>query len=133
MKKKLINGVFAFMIVIAAISCSKSDTNVPSTNTITGKWNGSITGPGGPSHQITFNFKAGGSFAVDSASTSLTDWATGTWILAADSVRAVYTFLDGIQGTYSIAGKYSADFKTMIGTLGINSSTSGYGTFVVAK
>ena len=133
MIKNLLTGLFGLSILIAAFSCSKSDTNTPAANTITGKWNGSITGAGGPSRLITFNFKTGGSFAVDSSSTSITELAVGTWTLAADSARATFTYLNGILGTYSIAGKYSADFTTMTGTQGINSQTSGYGTFAVAK
>jgi hypothetical protein len=39
----------------------------------------------------------------------------------------------GSAGTYSIAGKYSSSSKIMEGTIGPGTSTTGAGTFTVAK
>ena len=133
MKKNLFFAIIGLTVVLFATSCSKSDPGPTNTNTVVGKWDGSITPNVGPSHLFTLNFKTGGSFAVDSSSASFTDLATGTWVLATDSVRATYTFLTGGSGTYSLAGNYSSDFKTMNGTIGVGSSTSGYAIFSVAK
>ena len=133
MKKNLLFALPGLMVMLFSASCSKSDTTPATSYTIVGKWDGSYVGAGGPSHFYTLNFKTGGSFAVDSSNVSITDLAAGTWVLATDSVRATYTYLSGGAGTYSLAGKYSADFKTMIGTFGPGSNTTGSGTFSVTK
>lgn len=132
MKKNVFFAMLGFTTLLFATSCSKTDTPPNNTLTITGKWDGGWTNLG-PSHSFTLNFKTGGAFAVDQNATAPSDLATGSWALGSDSVRASYTYLDGITGSFSIAGKVSADYKTIVGTLGTGSNTSGAGTFSVTK
>ncbi len=134
MKKSLAIALFGLVVILFAVSCSKNDATVtPTTYTIVGKWDTYITRPVGPSQFYSLNFKAGGSFAFDATSSSTTDLATGAWVLSADSVRATYTYADGVTGTFSLAGKYSSDFHTMNGTIGAGANTTGYGTFTSTK
>lgn len=133
MKMKNFIALLGLVILVFTAACSKTDTNTGTANTLEGKWESTITRPVGPSNILTFNFKAGGTFTVDASSTSTTSLATGTWVLATDSVRATYSYLDGTTGTFSMAGKPSADFKTMNGTIGTGNSTSGYAVFMATK
>ena len=134
MKKNMFFLISGLAAILFVASCSKSDTPAtPVTYTVVGKWDTYITRPVGPSINYSLNFKTGGTFALDATSSSSSDLATGAWVLSADSVRATYTYADGVTGTYSLAGKYSSDFRTMNGTIGYGSNTSGYGTFMSTK
>lgn len=133
MKKNLFIAAMAFCTVLFAASCAKTDTGVVVSASIVGKWNGNYTPPVGPSRIFTLNFKAGGSFAVDSSTTAIGDLATGTWVQAADSVRATYTYLDGTTGTYSLAAKYNSTFTSLIGTIGLGANSSGYALFMASR
>ena len=134
MKKSMFFVISGLAAILFAASCSKSNTTVtPVTYTVVGKWDTYISRPVGPAQNSSLNFKAGGSFAFDATSSSTTDLATGAWVLSPDSVRATYTYADGVTGTFSLAGKYSSDFHTMNGTIGTGSNTSGYGTFTSTK
>lgn len=133
MKIKHFITLLGSVILVFTAACKKTDTKEGITNSIEGKWQSTITRPVGPTNIATFNFKAGGAFALDANSSSTTSLATGTWVLSTDSVRATYTYLDGTTGTFSLAGKSSADFKTMNGTIGTGSSTSGYAVFTATK
>lgn len=132
MKKNVFFTTIVTAVILFAASCSKNTPPNNPTLSITGKWDGSYAKLG-PARLFTLNFMAGGAFAVDSSRSSTSDLATGSWALGADSVRATYTYLDGITGTFTIAGKVSSDYKTIVGTLGPGASTTGSGTFTVTK
>ena len=132
MKTRILQQLLGLTALLLIISCSKNDTVPNNTNVIEGKWSGGYSFIGGPVHFFILNFKLGGAFSVDSSLTAANSLATGTWIPGADSARATYTYSDG-SGTYSLAGKYSADFKNMNGTIGNGTNTAGAWVFSVTK
>lgn len=136
MKKILLFMVPAIMLVFLITSCKKEDTNTAANNsTAEGTWSGTGqygTAPGTPTYSLTINFKANGTVDINGHNNAAIDVATGTWQMVQDSVKATYTYLAS-SATYTLSAKYTANANTMVGTIGLGSSTSGVGLFSVNR
>lgn len=133
MKKNLFTAMLGLSIVLFAASCSKSDTTPAPGNNAQGKWVGNYSnGIGGPLFYFSLNFKAGGALVVEANSALSPDVANGTWTQVSDSVNATYTYV-GSSSVNSLVGHFSSDSKTLTGTIGVGSSTTGSGVFSVTK
>lgn len=136
MKKSLFTLITALGMVFLISSCSKEDTN-PNTNPATaeGKWAGTGqygTSGGNPTYAFTINFKADGTVDITGDNSVGVDVATGTWQMAADSVKATYRYVSS-SAVYTLSGKYAASSNVMTGTIGLSPATTGVGIFTVTR
>ena len=135
MKKNLLLLIPALVLVFFVTSCSKDDTTTPANATPQGRWAGTGqygTGGGNPTYVFTINFKAGGTVEIVGDNTTAIDFATGTWQMVQDSVKATYTYAAS-SATYTLSAKYSASSNIMVGTIGLSPVSSGVGIFTVTR
>jgi hypothetical protein len=135
MKKNLLILIPALAMLFLVSSCSKDDASTPTNTTPVGTWSGTGqygTTSGNPTYAFTINFKANGTVDITGDNSTAIDIATGTWQLVADSVRAAYRYA-GSSADYTLSGKFTAGSNTMVGTIGLGTSTSGVGIFSVNR
>lgn len=135
MKKLLFPLIPALALVFFITSCSKDDTNNTSNTTVQGRWAGTGqygTSGGNPTYVFTLHFKADGTVEITGDNSAGADVATGTWQMAADSVKATYKYASS-SAVYTLSGKYSASSNVMVGTIGLNPLTTGVGIFTVTR
>lgn len=135
MKKSLFALIPALAIVFLIASCNKEDTPPAPAATPVGTWVGTGQygiGPGNPTYAFTLTFKADGTVDIIGNNNAATDNATGTWAIVQDSVKATYTYVSG-TAQYTLSGKYSSNSNLMVGTIGLETATTGVGTFSVTK
>ncbi|MBK9530751.1 MAG: hypothetical protein IPO42_02930 [Chitinophagaceae bacterium] len=133
MKKNLLLLIPALALVFFVASCSKDDTPPPA-NTTEGKWNGTYTLNGGS--QLCFysiNFKTSGALDIIGEQSTPLDNGTGSYTVAGDSVKGLFTYTVGIGIIYNFAGKYSSGNSVITGTIGISPSYTDNATFSITK
>lgn len=137
MKRNLFILIPALTLLFLASSCSKDDTPPPpaSNPTAEGTWVGTGqygTGGANPTYVFTINFKAGGTVDIVGNNSTAIDNATGTWQMVQDSVKAYYKYT-GSSAYYTLAAKYTATSNLLVGTIGLETATSGNGIFSVTR
>jgi len=135
-KNILFTLIPALALVFLITSCSKDDdNNNTSTSTVQGRWAGTGqygTSGGNPTYVFTISFKADGTVDITGDNSTAVDFATGTWQMVADSVKATYKYAAS-SAVYVLSGKYTAGATVMAGTIGLSPVTSGVGIFTVTK
>ena len=135
MKKSLFALIPALAMVFLISSCSKDDTTTPVNSTPTGTWGGTGQygiGPGNTTYAFTLTFKANGTVDIIGNNNAAIDYATGTWQIVQDSVRAAFRYAAS-SADYTLSGKFSSASNVMVGTIGLGTSTTGAGTFSVTR
>ena len=136
MKKNLFMLIPALAVVFFISSCSKSDSTNTTTNTTpVGTWSGTGqygTTAGNPTYAFTISFKGDGTVDITGNNTTAIDYATGTWQMVGDSVRAAYRYAAS-SADYTLSGKFTAGSNLMVGTIGLGTTTTGVGLFSVTR
>jgi len=135
MKKNLFVLIPALAMVFFVSSCSKDDTTPTAAPTPAGTWTGTGqygTTAGNPTYTFALTFKANGTVDITGNNNAAIDFATGTWQVVADSVKATYRYLSS-SAIYTLSGKFSASSNVMAGTIGLSPVTTGVGIFTVTK
>ncbi len=135
MKKNLFLLIPALALVLFVTSCTKDDNTTSPANSPQGKWEGTGqygTTPGGPTYQFTLTFKANGTVDIVGNNSAAADFGAGTWAVVQDSVKATYSYAAS-SAIYKLSGKFSSTSNIMVGTIGLEPSTTGVGLFSVTK
>ncbi|MBX7226233.1 MAG: hypothetical protein K1X55_09390 [Chitinophagales bacterium] len=124
---KAINKYIILILVSAMLftNCKKEEcTVIPDYN---GKWVGTYNS----TNDFTLILNDLGTLGVVDGLGDVSQ-ATGTWTVIGKNFRGTYRYTSS-GNIFSLAGTVSDDDKTINGTYGVNSSTSGGGTFTVTK
>ena len=129
-KKVMFLGMFIAIALFEACSKSKDPEPTPS---ILGFWVGKYGNSAGAANaDYAFLFKADGSLKVyaNDADTSKATKAVGTYFISGTKITASYTYPGNAK--YSAAATADVNFKTLSGTWGSGTSTTG-NTFFMNK
>ncbi len=135
MKRILCLFVTTFVFIHVITSCSKENTPTAPSLSPVGTWIG--TGQygntlGNPTYVFSLTFKSNGTIDILGNNSTGIDNATGTWQLVQDSVKAFYKYT-GSSANYTLSAKYVSTSTSLVGTIGLETATTGVGLFSVIR
>jgi hypothetical protein len=132
MKKNILGIAILALISLSILSCKKNKDAEPTTFPIEGTWVGKVSlGSAAPNADVVFLIEQNGT-AILGSGTALSASApstrsSGTWTLTGNTFKARFTAPSGTVNT--LEANFNNTGKLESGTYGLNSSSTGLGTW----